>query len=156
MRRVLKQPKREYYLKLKIFMKRRFIMNYFELYDSQEAVLDRITQLKAEGYYEEDIHLMGRDDKKFEALEYTEVVYHIHVTDDRGLKEILARNEPAERFLHDYELDEDEIERYLFKISEGNYLMFYSDLDLMERREEQQEREESAEADFKGKVKDPE
>ncbi|MFA7745943.1 hypothetical protein [Salinicoccus roseus] len=131
-------------------------MNYFELYDSQEAVLDRITQLKAEGYYEEDIHLMGREDKEFEALEYTDVVYHIHVADDIGLKEILARNEPAERFLHDYELGEDEIERYLFKISEGKYLMFYADLALMERREEQQEREESAEADFKGEVKDPE
>ncbi|MFC3419288.1 general stress protein [Salinicoccus hispanicus] len=127
-------------------------MNYFELYDSQEAVLDRITQLKSEGYYEEDIHLLGRDDREFEALEYTEVTYHMHVPDDRGLKEILARNEPAERFLHYYVLDEDEIEKYLFKISEGNYLIFYTDYGMLERRKY---KEESAEADFKAEARDP-
>lgn len=129
-------------------------MNYFELYNSQESVLDRITQLKSEGYYEEDIHLLGRDDKEFEALEYTEVTYHMHVTDDRGLKEILARNEPAENFLHYYIFDEDEIEKYLFRISEGNYLLFYNDYEMLNRRKEKHDKDESAEADFKAEAKD--
>ncbi|MCG1010615.1 general stress protein [Salinicoccus sp. ID82-1] len=128
-------------------------MIYFELYDSQEAVLDRMAQLKSEGYYEEDIHLLGRDDREFDALEYTEVTYHMHVPDDRGLKEILARSEPAERFLHYYLPDEDEVERYLYKISEGNYLMFYTDYGMMERRKE--DKDESAEADFKAEARDP-
>ncbi|MFB9860062.1 hypothetical protein ACFFLE_02925 [Salinicoccus siamensis] len=131
-------------------------MNFFELYDSQESVLDRITQLKAEDYYEDDIHLLGRDDLEFDALEYMEVHFHMHVPDERGLKEILSRNEPAERYLHDFELDEDEIERYLFKISQGNYLLIYSDLEKKEREEEDERTEsaESAEADFKDSTRD--
>ncbi len=129
-------------------------MNFFELYDSQESVLDRITQLKAEDYYEDDIHLLGRDDLEFDALEYMEVHFHMHVPDERGLKEILSRNEPAERYLHDFELDEDEIEKYLFKISQGNYLLIYSDLEKNEREEKGNERTESAEADFKDSTRD--
>ena len=78
----------------------------------------------------------------------------MHVPDERGLKEILSRNEPAERYLHDFELDEDEIEKYLFKISQGNYLLIYSDLEKNEREEKGNERTESAEADFKDSTRD--
>lgn len=123
-------------------------MNYFELYDDQEAVLDRIEQLKNEDYYEEDIHLLGRDDKEFKALDYTEVHFHGHVPNDRGLREILSNNEPAERFLNKFDLGEDEIEKYLFKISEGNFLIFYDDDVLQIRAEEAEGTTSTSEADL--------
>lgn len=123
-------------------------MNYFELYDTQEAVLDRLEQLKGEGFYEEDIHLLGRDDAEFTALEYTEVNYHSHVPNERGLREILSNTEPAERFLNRYNLGEDEIEKYLFKISEGNFLMFYDDDMLKKHAEEMEDLSSSSEADL--------
>lgn len=123
-------------------------MNYFELYDSQETVLNRIEQLKSEGFYEEDIHLLGRDDMEFTALEYTEVVFHKHLLEEHGLREILSKNESAERFLNGYDLDEEEIEKYLFKISEGNYLIYYDDDILREREDEKKGFDRSSEADL--------
>ncbi|WP_020007098.1 general stress protein [Salinicoccus albus] len=123
-------------------------MNYFELYDSEEAVLNRIEQLKSEGFYEADIHLLGRDDMEFTALDYTEVVYHKHMLEEHGLREILSKNESAERFLNGYDLSEEEIERYLFKISEGNYMIYYNDDVLQERDEEKEGNDRSSEADL--------
>ncbi|WP_017547428.1 general stress protein [Salinicoccus carnicancri] len=123
-------------------------MNYFELYDDQEAVLDRIEQLKYDDYYEEDIHLLGRDDMEFKALDYTEVNFHSHITHERGLREILSNNETAERFLNNFDLGEDEIEKYLFKISEGNYLIYYDDDILQTRAEEAEGTTASSEADL--------
>ena len=123
-------------------------MNYFELYDGEEAVLNRIEQLKSEGFYEADIHLLGRDDMEFTALDYTEVVYHKHMLEEHGLREILSKNESAERFLNGYDLSEEEIERYLFKISEGNYMMYYNDDVLQEREEEKTGNDRSSEADL--------
>ncbi|WP_411843059.1 hypothetical protein [Salinicoccus sp. HZC-1] len=123
-------------------------MNYFELYDSQEAVLSRIEQLKGEGFYEEDIHLLGRDDVEFKALDYTEVNYHGHVPNERGLREILSNTEPAERFLNRYNLGDDEIEKYLFKISEGNFLIFYDDDMLKKHAEEIEDTSGVSEADL--------
>lgn len=123
-------------------------MNYFEMYDGQEAVLNRIEQLKGEGFYEEDIHLLGRDDVDFKALDYTEVNYHGHVPNERGLRDILSNSEPAERFLNRFDLGEDEIEKYLFKISEGNFLMFYDDEMLKKHAEEIEDTSGASEADL--------
>jgi len=123
-------------------------MNYFELYDDQEAVLNRIEQLKDEDYYEEDIHLLGREDMEFKALDYTEINFHAHATHERGLREILSNNEPAERFLNNFELGEGEIEKYLFKISEGNYLIYYDDDVLQRGTEEAEDTAASSEADL--------
>lgn len=128
-------------------------MNYFELYDDKEAVLNRIEQLKDEDYYEEDIHLIGRDDMEFKALDYTEVHFHGHAAHERGLREILSNNEPAERFLNRFDLGEDEIEKYLFKVSEGNFLIFYDDDVLQRRAEEAEGTTISSESDLNDKNK---
>ncbi len=128
-------------------------MNYFELYDDKEAVLNRIEQLKDEDYYEEDIHLIGRDDMEFKALDYTEVNFHGHVSHERGLREILSNSEPAERFLNRFDLGEDEIEKYLFKVSEGNFLIYYDDDILQTRAKESEGPSPSSEADLRDNEK---
>lgn len=126
-------------------------MFYCEFYGDQEGVLERIEELKEDDFYEEDFHLLGLDEgDDMKWLHYTNINFHPHYMDesDGGLRGMFSNNEPAHRYLHKRNLDEDTVHEYLNRLSNGEFLLYYSDENKKQRYNDQIGKDVTSESDL--------
>lgn len=126
-------------------------MFYCEFYDDQESLLERVDELKYDDFYEEDFHLVAiEEDNDLKWLDYTNINFHPHNKEesDGGFKGIFSNKEPSHRYLYKTGLTEKTVEEYLEKISNGEFLLCYSDHYRKRRKNDQIGRDTLSDTDL--------
>lgn len=134
-------------------------MFYCEFYETQEALLERIDELKEEEFYEEDFHLYAQDDTEdLKWLKYTHIHFHPYYADkpEGGFRSIFSTEEPANRYLYKTGLEDDTIDEYLERLSNGEYLLTYSDHYKKRRTNDRLGKDTSSESQIELKHNDAE
>lgn len=113
---------------VKIEIKWRFlIMRNIETFATEEELLRRIEQLKADGVMENAMTVVGDRELAGDSLNYTEV--NFKASDGSAWDKIASwftEDEPEDRVMSDLELDADEEATYKNALDRGDFLLYVS------------------------------